>query len=224
VEKIKFVILHTIGNFLILFALFGVVATFGPAIKSEVIFRLNNLRNVKYVVKGEEKAVPIAQKAFFGDYLGGNKVEVLSPVDTNFGLVIPRIAANAQVEENIDPANYEEYMTALQKGVAHAKGTAVPGQPGNIYLFAHSTDTFWNVGRYNAVFYLLKELQTGDEINLYYKGIRHKYSVLDKKIVEPSEVFYLTRQTPYEMLTLQTCWPPGTSLKRMLVFAKPVGN
>jgi len=48
VEKIKFVILHTIGNFLILFALFGVVATFGPAIKSEVIFRLNNLRNVKY--------------------------------------------------------------------------------------------------------------------------------------------------------------------------------
>jgi hypothetical protein len=40
-------------------------------------------------------------------------------------------------------------------GVAHAKGTVFPHK-GNIYLFAHSTDNWWNVGRYNAVFYLLK--------------------------------------------------------------------
>ena len=32
------------------------------------------------------------------------------------------------------------------------KGTALPNETnGNVYLFAHSTDSLLNVGRYNAV-------------------------------------------------------------------------
>ena len=100
-------------------------------------------------------------------------------------------------------------------------GTVFPGVGGNIYLFAHSTDAFWNVGRYNAVFYLLKELSNGDEIDVFYNGVRHKYIVYNKSIADPSEVRYLTEVVPYEKLTLQTCWPPGTTLKRLLVFARP---
>jgi sortase A len=65
----------------------------------------------------------------------------------------------------------------------------------------------------------LGKLEKGDEVNIFYKGQRFVYKVIDKKIVDPEQVEYLTRKTNKEFLTLQTCWPPGTTLKRLLVFA-----
>ena len=130
--------------------------------------------------------------------------------------------ANSRVIANVDPSNESIYLDALNKGVAHAAGTAYPGERGHIFLFAHSTDYFWNIQSYNAIFYLLYKLEKGDEINVFYKGQRYVYEMDSSKIVDPSEVDYLTRKTSDESLTLQTCWPPGTTLKRLLVFAKPV--
>jgi sortase A len=71
------------------------------------------------------------------------------------------------------------------------------------------------------VFYLLYKLEIDDEIDVYYKGVRYKYRVTGKEIVDPSQTQYLTRKTDTEFLTLQTCWPPGTIAKRMLIFAEP---
>ena len=105
--------------------------------------------------------------------------------------------------------------------MAHAAGTVFPGVAGNIYLFAHSTDAFWNVGRYNAIFYLLKNLEKGDEIDIFFMGVRHIYKVTEKLTVNPGEIRYLTATLPYEQLTLQTCWPPGTTLKRLIILARP---
>jgi len=56
-------------------------------------------------------------------------------------------------------------------------------------------------------------------VNIFYKGQRFVYKVIDKKIVDPNQVEYLTRKSKKEFLTLQTCWPPGTTFKRLLVFA-----
>ncbi len=152
------------------------------------------------------------------------KTELLVPEDPYFSVVIPKIAANAKVQSNIDPTDEKVYLEALKKGVAHALGTAFPGEGGHVFLYAHSTDYLWNVGSYNAVFYLLYKLEKGDEINVFYKGKRNVYKVIDKKVVTPSEVEYLTRKTNKEFLTLQTCWPPGTTLKRLLVFATRVAE
>ncbi|MFQ5452177.1 MAG: sortase, partial [Candidatus Paceibacterota bacterium] len=93
-----------------------------------------------------------------------------------------------------------------------------------IYLFSHSTDYFYNVTRYNAIFYLLYKLEPGDEINLFYKGARYKYLVDELKIVNPSEVGYLTEKSGREELVLQTCWPLGTTFQRLLVFARPASE
>ncbi len=235
-EKLKFLILRTVANFLILFALFGMAATFGPAGLEELDYRYNQFRNIHYVVA--EENTPLINPApseeitniptptrppqtFFGQLTGGDKVESLIPVDPNFSIIIPKIGANARVIPNVDTANQDVYLNALKQGVAHAEGTAFPGGRNNIYLFAHSTDSFWNVGRYNAIFYLLKELERGDEIDVFFQRIRHKYRVVDKKIVSPSDVQYLTDQTNFEQLTLQTCWPPGTTLERLMVLARP---
>ncbi len=143
----------------------------------------------------------------------------LTPPNTDFSIVIPKIGAVAPVIANVDPFNAKEYISVLYRGVAHAKGTALPGQFGNTYIFAHSTDTFYNVGRYNAIFYLIGKLEKGDEIDVYYKGEKIVYEVEEKKVVGADAVKYLGKLGEWNTLTLQTCYPPGTTLKRLVVIA-----
>lgn len=221
-EYIITLLLRTLGNFLILSSLFFIAKTFYQPVKEEVRYNIDQFTRTKYVVaeKGEEQKV----KGLLAQTFKGFDVQVLTPADPQFSVVIPKIAANAHVEAGIDAGNEEMYLEALKKGIAHADGTAFPGEGGHIYLFAHSTDYIWNVGSYNAVFYLLYKLETGDEVNVFYQGQRYVYRVTGKEVVDPSEVTYLTRKTGNEFLTLQTCWPPGTTLKRLLVFAERVAE
>lgn len=223
-EIIKFIILRTIGNFLVLFTVFGFFATFGPAIYYEIYYRAATTIGVRYQI-GEVAASTVEDEeggGLFAALVTGNKERVLKPKNNQFSLVIPKIGANANVIENVDPTSEKEYLDALYKGVAHAKGSAFPGMNGNIYFFSHSTDTWWNVGRYNALFYLLKELQKGDDVVVFYEGGRYNYEVFESKITDPSEVQYLQANIGKgETLILQTCWPPGTTWKRLLVFARP---
>lgn len=220
-EAVRFLILRSIGNFLVLFSLFGVGMTFGPAIFEEIHFHVDKVHGVHYVaasVAQQQKA----QTGQFGSLLTNDNAKVLLAPDPFFSIIIPKIGASARVIPNVDPTNESEYIPALQKGVAHAKGSVFPGLIGTTYLFAHSTDSFWDVGRYNAVFYLLKDLAIGDDVYLFFQNQRFNYKVTDVKIIDPSEVNLLTQaQQTDEQLVLQTCWPPGTTWKRLIVVAKP---
>lgn len=232
-EVIRFLILRSIGNFLVLFAIFGVLATFGPALYYEVLFRVGELRGVRYIVSQEKpstfgEVLRLAKtrnyKTSYGlaDILAGPKENILIAKDTEFSILIPKIGANAKVFPNVDSSDSNIFLPILRSGVAHAKGTVFPGQKGNIYLFAHSTDNFWDVGRYNAVFYLIKDLKLGDEAVIFFGDKRYNYIVSESKVVGPEDVSYITKaQGGEEQLILQTCWPPGTTWKRLLVFARP---
>ena len=231
-EIIKFLVLRTIGNFLLFFAIFGVLATFGPSLYFELHFRIAQARGVKYSAPAETGSAfgELLEKTSkdkiadggFGQLLSGPKEQILIPKDTDFSILIPKIGASSKVYPNVDPSNEDEFLPVLQQGISHAQGTLFPGMKGNIYLFAHSTDNFWDVGRYNAVFYLLKDLSIGDDVIVYFEGQRHNYVVTGTKTVDPSEVSYITNSnTGKEMVILQTCWPPGTTWKRLLVFAEP---
>lgn len=220
-EIIKYLVLRSIGNFLVLFAIFGVFATFGPALYYEAQYRIIQIRGVRFSVV--QKVHPVSKPNIgFADVLSGPKEQILTPIDPLFDILIPKIGANAKVFPNIDPSDSNAFLPVLQKGVAHAQGTLFPGQTGNIYLFAHSTDNFWNAGRYNAIFYLLKDLKEGDDIIIFSQNVRHNYAVKNLSIVNPSEVSFITHaQTGKEQLILQTCWPPGTTWQRLMVFAEP---
>lgn len=223
-EYFRILVLRTVGNFLLFFSLFMIVKTFWQPVREELIYFVNVKIEKKYILvesqkskvesQNEEKPKGLLAKAF-----NIKQVEVLTPVDPNFSIVVPKIGANAKVQANIDASDENIYLDALNRGVAHTLGTAFPGEGGHIFLFAHSTDYFWNVSTYNAVFYLLYKLEKNDEVNLFYKGQRYVYKVIGQEIVDPSQVQYLTRKTNREFLTLQTCWPPGTTLKRLLIFA-----
>lgn len=141
------------------------------------------------------------------------------PKDEDFGIVIPKINANSKIVKDVDPFNSKEYQFALTKGVAHAKGTVYPGDVGNVFLFSHSSADFFEASRYNSIFYLLSKLEQGDEVYLFYKKKKIKYKVFDKKVVNGEEVSYLKKSQKKQQLTLMTCWPPGTTLKRLLIFA-----
>lgn len=198
------------------------VKTFYLPVKQELRYRLNTVFSKSYVI-GNRAVTPSQEpedrRGLLAKVLTGEEREVLVPNDPNFSIVIPKIGANSNIIQNVNAADEQEYSEALQHGVAHALGTAFPGEDGHIFLFAHSTDYFWNIGSYNAVFYLLSKLEKDDEVNLFYQGQRYRYQVVSKEIVDPSQVDYITRKTTKEFLTLQTCWPPGTTLKRQLIFA-----
>lgn len=230
------------------------IVTFGPALTEELKVMIIQARGVHFTIDASttEKTTMIgadtihasssAQRDIsahrspavtpkkdisIADVLAGSKQQIMIPIDPEFSILIPRLGANVKVFPNIDPDNPQEYLPALQKGVAHAKGSVFPGQSGTTYLFAHSADSWWDVGRYNAVFYTLNNLSNGDEIDVFFENTRYKYQVSEKIISDPKDTTFLTSQHGGpQRLVLQTCWPPGTTLKRLYVIAVPasVGN
>ena len=231
VDAVRFVVVRSLGNFLVLFSLYGVAATFGPALYFELQYRVAQVRGVHFQVQsGEMKAQVYAnpgkerelfKSPGFLDVLAGSREQVLIPPDTDFSILIPKIGAGARVYSNIAPDDEDGSMSVLRKGIAHAKGNSFPGMQGNIYLFAHSADNWWNAGRYNAVFYLLKDLSAGDEIVVFFEGKRYDYVVEQQFIADPTYVSLLSGHEGQERLVLQTCWPPGTAWKRLFVVAEP---
>ncbi len=230
-EYMRILILRTVGNFLLFASLFMIIKTFWQPVKEELIYFINVQIQKKYIVADSlstGQKFKITQNKQAGGLLAKafniEPVEILVPEDPDFSIVIPKIGANAKVLPNIDASDEKQYLDALNKGVAHTLGTAFPGEGGHIFLFAHSTDYFWNISVYNAIFYLLYKLEKNDEVNIFYLGQRYVYRVIGQEIVDSTQVQYLTRKTNKEFLTLQTCWPPGTTLKRLLIFAVRVAE
>ncbi len=225
-------IVHFLSYLFILIGIVTVILIIEPVSLEEVKYNLGEATGRKAVLPkvvtsvGEEiptlTPTPKENRSGFGDIFGEEQKTIV-PVSTDFGIVIEKINANAKIIANVDPGNEKEYMQALSQGIAHAKGTVFPGENGNIYLFSHSVNAPWDVVRYNAVFYLLGKMDTGDKIILFYKGKRFDYIVYDKTITEPSNINFLVQTYDQPVLTLQTCDPPGTTINRLVVRARLAG-
>jgi len=142
--------------------------------------------------------------------------------ELDFSIEIPSLDLNEKVSSNINPNIAREYKEALEEGVAHAKGSAFPGQEKMVYIFGHSTDGLWNVEAYNAVFYQIKELEIGDQIILHLGEQSFEYRVAATEVIPSTDVDFVNDKQNQDILLLQTCWPPGTSWQRLFVIAEPV--
>lgn len=199
------------GYLVFFFGLIGFIFMLGPLVQAEIRYRVDGILQVK-------RTVPIS---FSNVSASENSI---IPVSTEYGIVIEKINANSRVVAGVSPVDEREYVAALASGVAEALGSTPPGENGNLYLFSHSTDAPWNIIRFNAIFYLLRELEAGDRVVIFYQNKRYDYVVFDKVIAEPSDVSYLTNRYDSPILTLQTCDPPGTLLNRLVVRAKLVSS
>lgn len=217
--RILYGLMRGLGAGFVGFAVIGLLFTYGPVIKEEYLFRTGQKQDVRkssrfvnYLDIAEaEKVIRVQNEAKnYG-------------VDSYFSLVIPKIGAKSQIIANVNASSEEEYLAALKEGVAHARGTYFPGQGKNIYLFSHSTDSPANITQYNAVFYVLRKLEEGDEIIVYFADKKYKYKVYEVFVAEADDVSWLTKDQDEEVLFLQTCDPPGTTWNRLIVVAKPIG-
>lgn len=197
--------LRNLGLVLILLALGGAGYILEPMVTQEI----------KYWLSPPQIAQPASKLA-----PATRELPNWQPPDMGYSLYIPKIGAKSAVVGDVDAGDEKAYLEALKRGVAEAKGLAHPGQLGTTYLFAHSTDSPINFARYNAVFYLLHKLVPGDEIEVVYQGELYKYRVSATQITSAKDVMHLTPQDEEEVLILQTCYPPGTTWKRLVVVAK----
>jgi len=145
---------------------------------------------------------------------------VPSEVREEFGISIPKIFVQDTIVPNVNAGDKKDYGVALTKGIAHAAGTSLPGTEGLGYYFAHSAGLPGFQTRQNAQFYLLNKLEPGDAVDLFYQGDEFRYFVTEKKVVSPNELGFLNDASDEEKIVLQTCWPPGTDMQRLLVFAE----
>lgn len=152
-------------------------------------------------------------------YLFPPRVISIQTLPNNY-ISVPKIHAQAPITFNVNAFNENEYQEVLKRGVAHAKNTSLPGEKGTIFIFAHSSGNPIEISTYNTIFLKLGELETGDEIQIKKDNKIYTYKVTEKKVVWPNEVEYLEEKK--DQLILQTCWPIGTSLKRLLILAAPI--
>ncbi|MFC1615984.1 sortase [Patescibacteria group bacterium] len=147
------------------------------------------------------------------------------PVDNR--LVIPRIDQNIPIvnvsSENLIKRDWsaleKDLQGALQDGVVHYPGTSLPGQNGNVVITGHSSYFPWDAGRFKDVFALLHDVVVGDKILVYHEQKKYIYEISEIKVVLPQDIKVL-QQTEDDQITLITCTPVGTNLKRLIVVGK----
>jgi sortase A len=194
------------------------ILSFGPILIDEAWFYLKEIKHQRYLLSGRgEEGV---QDSVFARFLTTSPV-TLEPVNKDFSLVIERIGVNAPVVKDVSVTDESAYLEALKKGVAHSITSKYPSEnPGNVYLFAHASVDFWRLGKYATVFNLLRKLNNGDRIHVFYEQKDYVYEVVNKEVHEGWNTYPLTRPVVEPTLTLQTCDPPGTTLNRLVVTAK----
>lgn len=115
---------------------------------------------------------------------------------------IPALSIDAPIIQGDGPEQ-------LKKGVGQHLGTANPGEVGNMVLSGHN-DTFGEVFRY------LDQLKPGDEIIIFTARRSYTYIIDGWKLVEPDQVSVMD-PTPYESVTLISCYPYLVDNQRIIV-------
>lgn len=123
-------------------------------------------------------------------------------------LRIPKVGIEVPVLDGTDDL-------ILNRGVGLIKGTALPGQPGNMGIAGHRDGFFRG----------LKDVVEGDKIEIELPDRTDTYVVRNIKIVLPQETSVLN-PTSDSSLTLVTCYPfyfVGDAPKRYIVSASLIG-
>jgi len=109
----------------------------------------------------------------------------------------------------------------LDKNLVQYPGTGIPGRIGNVVIFGHSVlPQFFNPKNYKTIFSTLPTIKKGTEILLDYDEVRYTYRVEELTEVPPNDVSILGQKYDDAYVTLVTCVPPGTYLRRLVVRGK----
>lgn len=134
---------------------------------------------------------------------------------THYTLSIPKL----KIDQAVVQIGGEDLMQSL----VQYPGTSLPGQYGNTVVFGHSVlPQFFNPKNYKTIFSTLPTLKEGDEIFINFDGILYRYEVIGLREVSQEDATVLEQHYDGEYLSLITCVPPGTYLRRLVVTGKLV--
>lgn len=110
----------------------------------------------------------------------------------------------------------------LKKSLIQYPGTSLPGKPGNPIIFGHSTlPQLSRTTDYKSIFsFLPTKLTEGDALWVDIDGVTYKYFVERMVEMGPNDLSILAQRYDDSYLTLVTCVPPGTYMKRLVVRAR----
>lgn len=187
---------------------------------------LSDLVDNQDIVKTQIIVAPSGDKELQQKILPPLDMEIMPTTDR---IIIPRINQNVPIvrvsSENLIQRDWKalekDIQEALRGGVVHYPGTSLPGENGNVVVTGHSSYFPWDPGRFKDVFALLHDVELGDRVVIYYNQKKFIYEISDIFEVKPSQIEVL-KQKDEETLTLITCTPVGTNLRRLIVIGKPV--
>jgi|GEM_PF-711925 len=136
-------------------------------------------------------------------------------------LRVPALKIDAPVMWTNNPKNFDR---DLQRGVVHYPGTALPGQLGTSYISGHSSNYAWAKGEYNRIFSNLGDLadNTSFQITLTLKNGKqntYHYVVTGRQEYKADDIAQF-RNSADSTVALSTCWPVGSTARRLVVYAK----
>ena len=134
-------------------------------------------------------------------------------------LIIPKLNLQAPIVEDVSASNTQEYDAALKTGVAMARGSAdLEANQGNSFIFGHSSNISLKPTEFDDIFAQLPNLVEGDILQVSVAGRITTYKVGISKVINADEVSYFAGGEE-KNITLVTCWPLGTTLRRWVVQA-----
>lgn len=137
---------------------------------------------------------------------------------TSNHLEIPKLHVNAPIVWSVST---DTVLEKLSDGVVHYADTSLPGENGNVFIAGHSSNYWWDKGKFNQVFALLDTMEIGDRVYINYNNNPFVYKVESTKVVDPSAIEVLD-PTDHSVLTLMTCTPVGTTINRRIVQARQI--
>lgn len=120
----------------------------------------------------------------------------------------------------IDHAVVRSDHTDLKQSLIQYPGTALPGNLGNTVIFGHSVlPQFFNPHNYLTIFSTLHTLKPGDTMEITADGATFTYKISEMYEAMPDDLSPLAQVYNGRYLTLITCTPPGTYLRRLIIKA-----
>lgn len=153
-----------------------------------------------------DNSAPIETETIRANYNASDNIIIINKL----GIRAPLVSAAGTSQKQLNDA--------LNQGVIFYPGSALPGQNGEVVLSGHSSIFPWVKTQYGQVFTLLDKLVPGDIVSMVYDHQQYDYQVTGQEVLNPNQVRISDTNRP--VLKLTTCWPIGTSAKRLVVYGE----
>lgn len=152
---------------------------------------------------------------------------IISPASLK-KILIPAIGTDAEIilaPQDFPDGKNEWVESQLDYGIVQYPNRITDLKKQNLVFFGHSS-SIHPTAKYALVWVKLDKLKLGDEIVLVNdKDERINYKVTESpKTVSADETEIVKVDKGEGLITLVTCWPPGTTSKRIYVTGEMVGE